>query len=101
MATGWFQQVTYRVWALLKDTATAWSEDKVPRHGAALAYYTVFSIVPLLVVVIAIIGLLFGREATESYILDQIADVMDRKALRHSKTCFSGQTSRAPVSWPR
>jgi membrane protein len=77
MAAGWFHQVTYRrVWALLKDTATAWSEDKVPRHGAALAYYTVFSIVPLLVVVIAIIGLLFGREATESYILDQIADVI-------------------------
>jgi len=77
MAFGWFHQVTYRrVWALLKDTATAWSEDKVPRHGAALAYYTVFSIVPLLVVVIAIIGLLFGREATESYILDQIADVI-------------------------
>lgn len=77
MAPGWFQQVMYRrVWALLKDTATAWSEDKVPRHGAALAYYTVFSIVPLLVVVIAIIGLLFGREATESYILDQIAAVI-------------------------
>ena len=48
MAAGWFHQVTYRrVWALLKDTATAWSEDKVPRHGAALAYYTVFSIAPI------------------------------------------------------
>jgi membrane protein len=77
MALGWSQQFSKgRWWALLKDTVSAWSNDKVPRHGAALAYYTVFSIVPLLVVIIAIIGLIFGREATEGYILDQIAAVI-------------------------
>ena len=77
MALGWLHKFTYRrVWTLLKNTAAAWSEDKVPRHGAALAYYTVFSIVPLLIVVIAIIGMIFGREATEGYILDQIANVI-------------------------
>ncbi len=77
MASKWLQGAMYRrAWGLLKDTATAWSEDRVPRHGAALAYYTVFSIVPLLVVVIAIIGMIFGREATEGYILDQIASVI-------------------------
>lgn len=74
MALGWL--TNGRWWALLKETASAWSKDKVPRHGAALAYYTVFSIVPFLVVVIAIIGLIFGREATEGYILDQIANVI-------------------------
>lgn len=77
MAFGWIQQFARRRWwTMLKDTAAAWSEDNVPRHGAALAYYTVFSIVPFLVVVIAIIGLIFGREATEGYILDQIANLI-------------------------
>ena len=61
-----------QVWELLKKTFTAWSDDTVPRHGAALAYYTVLSLVPLLVVIIAMIGLIFGREAAEGYILEQI-----------------------------
>jgi membrane protein len=58
---------------MLTETFTAWSDDKVPRHGAALAYYTVLSLVPLLVVIIAIIGLIFGRAAAQEQILEQIA----------------------------
>src|SRR5205807_3375281 len=50
-------------WPLLKDTAEKWSADKAPRLGAALSYYTVFSLVPLLILTIAILGLAFGREA--------------------------------------
>lgn len=63
-------------WKLLKDTFGAWSKDKVPRHGAALAYYTVLSLVPLLVVIIAMIGLIFGREAAQGYILEQIGSLV-------------------------
>ncbi len=62
-----------RGWDLIKETADEWSQDRAPRLGAALAYYTVFSIVPLLVIIIAVIGLVFGQEAAESYILGQIA----------------------------
>lgn len=62
-----------RIWTLFKETFTAWSNDKVPRHGAALAYYTVLSLVPLLVVIIAMIGLIFGREAAEGQVLEQIS----------------------------
>jgi membrane protein len=65
-----------QLWKVLKDTFTAWSEDKVPRHGAALAYYTVLSLVPMLVVIIAMIGLIFGREAGQGYILEQIASMV-------------------------
>ena len=65
-----------QLWALLKDTFAAWSHDKVPRHGAALAYYTVLSLVPLLVVIIAMIGLIFGREAAQGYILEQIGSLV-------------------------
>jgi membrane protein len=64
------------LWGLLKQTFTEWSNDKVPRLGAALAYYTVFAIVPLLIIIIAIIGLVYGQEAAQSYILDQIAGLV-------------------------
>ena len=62
-----------RVWRLFVQTFGAWSSDKVPRHGAALAYYTVLSLVPLLVVIIGMIGLIFGQEAAQGYIVEQIA----------------------------
>ncbi|MET0517119.1 MAG: YihY/virulence factor BrkB family protein, partial [Nitrospiraceae bacterium] len=62
-----------RLWNLLKQTFSSWSSDKVPRHGAALAYYTVLSLVPLLVVIIGMIGLIFGQEAAQGYIVEQIA----------------------------
>ena len=42
-------------WPVLKAAATDWSHDRAPRLGAALAYYTTFSMVPLLIVVIGII----------------------------------------------
>jgi membrane protein len=50
-------------WALLTETFAAWSEDKVPRLGAALAYYTTFSLAPLLVIVVGVASLVFGAEA--------------------------------------
>ena len=45
--------------SLLKQTAIEWMDDKAPQLGAALAYYTVFSLAPLVLVLLAIIGVLF------------------------------------------
>ncbi len=75
MSTRWSDAFKPRLmWQLLKEAASDWSHDRAPRLGAALAYYTVFSLVPFLVVVIAVIGLVFGQEAAQSAILSQIAD---------------------------
>ena len=49
-------------WDLLKDTGRSWMEDKVPRLAAALALYTILSAAPLLVIVLAIAGLVFGQD---------------------------------------
>jgi membrane protein len=65
-----------QLWTLLKETFTAWNDDKVPRHGAALAYYTVLSLVPLLVVIIAIIGLILGHEVVQNHLLEQIGNMV-------------------------
>src|SRR5579884_2610599 len=50
-------------WQLLKETGSEWMTDKAPRLGAALAYYTVFSLAPLLVIIIGIAGLVLGHDA--------------------------------------
>jgi membrane protein len=62
--------------ALLVAAAKEWSEDKAPRLGAALAYYTAFSLAPLLVIVIAVAGLVFGQSAAQDAIVAQIQGLM-------------------------
>ena len=56
---------------LLKDSALAWSEDGASSMGAAIAYYTIFSIAPLLVITMAIAGFFFGAEAAQGQIYGQ------------------------------
>jgi membrane protein len=67
---------TNRVWALLKETFIRWMDLSAPRLGASLAYYTVFSMAPLLVVVVGIAGLAFGRRAAQGQILWQIQELV-------------------------
>jgi membrane protein len=63
-------------WSVSKAAASQWSKDRAPRLGAALAYYTTFSMVPLLIVIIGIIGLVFGEETAQSAIIDQIRNLV-------------------------
>jgi membrane protein len=64
------------LWGLLKDSVAAWSDDYAQSMGAALSYYTVFSIAPLLLIVIAIAGLIFGREAASGQIFAQVQGLL-------------------------
>ena len=60
------------VWSLVKRAAIKWSRDDCLTLGAALAYYTVFSLAPILVIVIAVAGAVFGQEAAQGEIVGQI-----------------------------
>jgi membrane protein len=66
-------------WGLLKATYEEWSEDKVPRLGAALAYYSVLSIAPLLLIAIAVAGLFFGEAAARGHVVEQIQGLAGRQ----------------------
>jgi membrane protein len=59
-------------WELVKATWAEFKEDKVPRLGAALAYYTIFSLAPLLIIVIAVAGLVFGQTQAQDALLGQM-----------------------------
>lgn len=61
---------------LLRETVAEWSEDKAPRLGAALAYYTVFSLAPLLIVAIVIAGAIFGQNNAQERIVAQMAGLV-------------------------
>lgn len=58
-------------WALIKATIQDWFEDQAPRLAAALSYYTIFSLAPLLLIVIAVAGLVFGSDEARDAILTQ------------------------------
>lgn len=61
--------------AVFKQTFAEFNRDKVPRLGAALAYYTIFSLAPLLLIVIAVAGLAFGHDAAEGKLFEQLRGV--------------------------
>ena len=61
---------------LCKKAVSAWVDDYAPSMGAAISYYTVFSLAPLLIIVIAIAGAVFGREAVEGQIVAQLGGLI-------------------------
>ncbi|CAN7702017.1 YihY/virulence factor BrkB family protein [Variovorax sp. LjRoot130] len=64
---------------LCRKAVMAWVDDYAPSMGAAISYYTIFSLAPLLVIVIAIAGALFGREAAQGQIVAQVSGLVGRE----------------------
>jgi membrane protein len=83
------------IFQLLKRTYSEWSKDKAPRMGAALAYYTIFSLAPLLVIAIAIAGFVFGAEAVQGQIMGQIQGLIGSESARAVQTMI--QSAHRPA----
>ena len=68
--------------SLLKQTYSEWLEDKAPQLGAALAYYTVFSLAPLILVLLAIVGLLFHNDpGAWNKLTEQMSAFLDKSGV--------------------
>jgi membrane protein len=67
-------------WPLVKGATTAWVADYAPSMGAALSYYSVFSLAPLLLIVISIAGLVFGQEAVRGEVFMQLRGLLGSDA---------------------
>src|SRR5438477_894167 len=65
---------------VVKEAFRDWNDDNAPRLGAALSYYTIFSIAPLLLISIAVAGLVFGHDAAQGRIVGQIQDLVGAQA---------------------
>lgn len=67
--------------ALIVDSATQWSRQRASSKAAALAMYMIFSLAPILILVIAVTGMFFGKDAAQAQLVDQLRDLMgDRGA---------------------
>jgi membrane protein len=74
------QRMIARAWLLLKNTIYGFMEHEDLTRGAAIAYYTIFSIGPLLIIVIAIAGLVFGHDAAQGAIVAQLSGLIGRQS---------------------
>lgn len=70
------------IWGALKDSFKGFSEDKVMKLSASLAYYTVFSLGPMLLVIISLAGIILGKEAVQGNIQHQIQGVIGADAAK-------------------
>ena len=73
-------------WQLCKQAVESWSNDYAPSMGAALSYYSVFSMAPLLLIVISVAGLVFGEEAARGELFGQLAGLMGADAAKTMET---------------
>src|SRR5690242_17474689 len=67
------------LWQVVKQSFSEFSEDKCPRLGAALSYYTILSLAPLLIIAIGIVGWMMGKHGTdpdESPVFQQLANLI-------------------------
>jgi membrane protein len=67
-------------WALIRETFSEWSEDRASRLAASLAYYTVFCIAPLLVIIVRVAALVFGTVAARHELSGQLQGLMGKGA---------------------
>jgi membrane protein len=67
-------------WSLVKQAGNSWIDDYAPSMGAALSYYSMFSLAPLLLIVIAIAGLVFGEEAARGEVFGQIRGLLGNES---------------------
>jgi membrane protein len=88
------------IWPLIKESVSQWSEDYAPSMGAALAYYTIFSIAPLLVIAIAVAGFFFGADAARGEIFAQLRGMLgdDGAAAIQGLVASASETGKGTVA---
>jgi len=69
-------------WQLTKSATQAWSDDYAPSMGAALSYYTLFSIAPLLLIVISVAGMIFGEKAVQGELTGSLQFLMGEEGAK-------------------
>ncbi|MGE5681921.1 MAG: YihY/virulence factor BrkB family protein [Bacillota bacterium] len=81
-------------WDVIKEIVGDFSDNKVPKLGAALAYYTVFSLAPLLLIAIAVAGLMFGSEAASGKIYEEIKGLIGNEGAALVQTAIKNSSNK-------
>jgi membrane protein len=83
------------VWLLIKQSVSAFIDDEALTRGAAIAFYTVTSIGPVLFIVVAIAGLVFGEDAARGAISDQLGGLMGQQGSELLQTAIQSASQRS------
>jgi membrane protein len=88
------------IWQMTKDTFSEWSEDRVSRLSASVAYYTIFSMAPILIIVITIAGFIYGDAAAEGRIVAEISEHVGEEAAATIETAIqnAAETGTGPIA---
>jgi membrane protein len=81
-------------WGVCRETIRAFSDDGAMRFSAALAYYSLFSIAPLLLVAVGIAGFVFGEDAVRQEVERQLSGVLGQRATRAVETLMDAWQKR-------
>jgi membrane protein len=94
-------KLTFEIlWKLLRETGTSWIAHKAPRMGAALAYYTAFSLAPLLVLIFSIASLIWtGRGEAAGAITDKFTSLIGAQAGSAVREILANAPSTRTASW--
>ena len=84
-------------WTLLKETGGGWVADKVPRLAAALAFYTILSVAPLLVIALSIVGMIYGRAAVEGQLVEQMRGMVGDEGAKAIQSMIAAAAAPAPA----
>ena len=76
--------------AIFKETLAEWCNDNVPRLGASLAFYTLLSLAPLLVVIVGVAALVFGEKAAQGQLFWQLQGVVGMERARAMQDLIRG-----------
>ena len=86
-------------WEILKQTFSDFIDDKVLKLSASLAYYTIFSVAPMLIVIIFFCDLFLGREAIEGTLYSQIKDLVGSDAAIQVQQMIRNASLSQDMSW--
>ena len=79
---------------MIKESVTAWIDDFAPSMGASIAYYTAFSIAPVLIIVIAVAGFVWGEEAAGGYLYAQLGGILGDEGTKAVQAMVASASDR-------
>ena len=88
-----------KAWIVCKSTVLSFLADEALSKGAAIAFYTVTSLVPVLLVVVAVAGLAFGREAAQNGIIGQLSGLMGKESAEFLQSAIANAQNKSSGTW--
>src|SRR5690349_20840282 len=87
-------------WSLAKRAFAGWVDDAAPSMGAALAFYTLFSLAPVLLLAIAVAGFFMGRDEAQNLLIAQLTGMLGEKAAMGIESMLDAAGTRDPGKLP-